>query len=77
MLGVIGQARRDHLAALGAFVPIATAGDLLIELIRRACFFEGAVAYRLDPTETVRVLGLVAPAPRSWASRAWSKLRRA
>ncbi len=32
--------------------------DLLIPLIRRACFFEGAVENRIDPERAVRVLGL-------------------
>ena len=34
-------------------------GDLLIVLIRRACFFEGDVPYRIDPTLAARVLGLI------------------
>ena len=33
-------------------------GDLLPSLIRRACFFEGSVSYRVSPEALVRVLGL-------------------
>lgn len=33
-------------------------GDLLALLIRRACFFEGSVRYRVSPEAAVRVLGL-------------------
>jgi hypothetical protein len=33
-------------------------GDLLPLLIRRACFFEGSVRYRMSPERAVRVLGL-------------------
>lgn len=33
-------------------------GDMLPYLIRTACFFEGQTAYRLDPEQACRVLGL-------------------
>ncbi len=32
--------------------------DLIVSHIRRACFFEGHVSYRVDPARAVRVLGL-------------------
>ncbi len=35
-------------------------GDLIVTLIRRLCFFEGTVAYRVDPERTARLLGLTA-----------------
>jgi hypothetical protein len=39
-------------------------GDLLIELIRRACFFEGpGTPYRIEPERAARVLGLVGDDP--------------
>ncbi|MFY0529723.1 hypothetical protein ACN28I_43355 [Archangium gephyra] len=37
---------------------VLRSGDLLFTLIRRACFFEGAVQHRIDPEKAVRVLGL-------------------
>lgn len=33
-------------------------GNLLIHLVRDHCFFEGNVAYRLDPEKAIRILGL-------------------
>lgn len=35
-----------------------TLGDMVVVLIRRACFFEGATPYRVDPAHAARVLGL-------------------
>jgi hypothetical protein len=34
-------------------------GDLLIELIRDQGFFEGSVAYRLEPKDVIQTLGLI------------------
>ncbi|XXT24183.1 hypothetical protein WME94_21825 [Sorangium sp. So ce429] len=49
---VIRSRRHPHLRIRGS--------TLAVPLIRRACFFEGSVSYRIDPELAARVLGLVA-----------------
>ncbi|HTN84016.1 MAG TPA: hypothetical protein VL242_10030, partial [Sorangium sp.] len=49
---VIRSRRHPHLRITGS--------ALAVPLIRRACFFEGRVRYRVDPELAARVLGLLA-----------------